>query len=258
MDPFVRDIIVPIALKRGWKSFCEIGASQGRSTDYLLKVPDISHTIVDPCLDEDLVGKYASGRRVTVFQDISLNALPKMQGPYDCILIDGDHNWYTVFHELELIRQHGLLRPGGIIFFHDIEWPYGRRDMYYQPETIPAQYRLAFERKGILLGQSALADSGGKNSHLCNATREGGPRNGVLTAIEDFLAEHRSEYKFCRLRLQYGLGIMQSRGNSPADDHAFLPIRMAIGWQNLRAFPRSALRYARRKAFPSFIQKRHA
>jgi hypothetical protein len=251
---FVKDFIVPNARKRGWKRFCEIGASVGSSTDQLLRLPDISYTIVDPGLDADLAAKYADDRRVRVVREISLEALPKMEGPYDCFLIDGDHNWYTVFNELHLIRQRGLLRPGGMIFFHDVDWPYGRRDLYYQPETIPAQYRHEFERKGVLPGQSALAETGGGNAHLCNAIREGGPRNGVLTAIEDFLAEYPSEYQFCRIRAQHGLGILQSRGS----DRAFLPIRMAAGWQNLCVFPKSALRYVISRALPGWWRERYS
>src|ERR1039458_2465120 len=166
MDLFVRDFIVPIAQKRGWRRFCEIGVSQGTSTDQLLRLYGISHTIVDPGLDADLDAKYASDRRVRVLRDLSLAALPNMQGPYDCFLIDGDHNWFTVFNELNLIHQRRLLRPGGMIFFHDVDWSYGRRDMYYQSETVPAQYRLEFQRKGILRGQNALADSGGRNPTL--------------------------------------------------------------------------------------------
>jgi predicted O-methyltransferase YrrM len=258
VDQLVRDFIVPTALKRGWKSFCEIGASEGLSTDQLLKIPDISHTIIDPGLDADLVAKYAGDRRVTVLRDLSLAALAEMDGLYDCFLIDGDHNWYTVFNELTLIRKRELLRPGGTIFFHDVEWPYGRRDMYYQPETIPREYRLAFERKGILRGQRALADSGGTNPQFCNAIRVGGPQNGVLTAIEDFIAEHPSEYQFCRIRFQGdGLGILQFRSSDPAGDGAFLSMRIAAGWQDLCAFPRSALRYVLWKAFPGFMQKRY-
>jgi hypothetical protein len=256
MDQFVRDFIVPLAQKRGWKRFCEIGASEGKSTDQLLKLPGISHTIVDPGLDADLVAKYAADKRVRVLRDLSLEALPKIKGPYDCFLIDGDHNWFTVFNELNLIRQRGLLRPGGMIFFHDVDWPYGRRDMYYQPETVPAQHRLEFQRKGIHRGQSALADSGGRNAHLSNAVREGGPRNGVLTAIEDFLAEHPSDYRFCRIRVQHGLGIFQSRSSDPADGRAFQFIRIAAAWQNICAFPKSALRDLLSKAVPNFMRNR--
>jgi len=256
MDLFVRDFIVPLAQKRGWKRFCEIGASEGLSTDQLLKLTRITHTIVDPGLDADLAAKYAVDKRVTVLRDLSLQALPKMQGSYDCFLIDGDHNWYTVFNELNLIRQHCLLRPGGMIFFHDVEWPYGRRDMYYQPETVPARHRLPYERKGILLGKSALVDTGGRNPRLCNATREGGPRNGVLTAIEDFVAEHPSDYQFCRIRVQHGLGILQSRSSDPAEDRVFSSIRIAAAWQNSRIFPKSALRYLLCRVFPGWWQNR--
>lgn len=257
MEQFVRGFIVPIAKKRGWKKLCEIGASKGNSTDQLLKLPDICHTIIDPGLDADLAAKYTADRRVTVLRNLSLKALAEMEGQYDCFLIDGDHNWYTVWNELNMIRQRGLLRPGGMIFFHDVEWPYGRRDLYYQPETIPIGYRLEFKRKGVLRGHNALVDSGGANWHLSNAVREGGPRNGVLTAIEDFLAEHPSEYQFCRIRVQFGLGILQSRSSDPAKDRAFLPLRIAAAWRNLCGFPRSALRFVLCRAFPEWWRKRN-
>jgi len=156
----------------------------------------------------------------------SLDALPNLAGTYDCILIDGDHNWYTVFNELRLIRQRSLLRPGGIIFLHDVGWPYGRRDMYYQPTTIPPEYRQEYECKGIIRGQNQLANLGGDNPRFCNAIHEGVSRNGVLTAIEDFVGEHPSEYHFCRVRLQWGLGILQYRRKGLSEDLSWLLLRV--------------------------------
>lgn len=253
---FVKNFILPIAQRRGWKKVCEIGVSRGSSTDQILSLPGVSDTIIDPCLDADLIARYADDPRVEVLPNLSLEALPKMKGPYDCFLIDGDHNWYTVFNELNLISRHGLLRPGGMIFFHDVGWPYGRRDMYYQPETIPAEYRLPYDRKGILRGQTALAVAGGTNWQFNNAIRAGGSRNGVLTAIEDFLDRHSSEYLFCRIHLQEGLGILQSRSDDPAEDRAFLSIRLAAAWLDLRAFPKLALRYLLWKSLPSVMQRR--
>lgn len=230
MVPFVRSFIIPLARKRGWKSFCEIGASFGTSTDELLKLPIASYVIIDPCFDADLASKYSADKRVTVLKSNSLdalssNALPLPSGPFDCILIDGDHNWYTVINELRFIHKRGLLRAGGFVFFHDVFWPYGRRDMYYQPDTIPAEFRHPYARKGIIRGQSQLAESGGRNGEYDNALHEGGPRNGVLTAIEDFIAEHPSDYGFCSVRLQYGLGILQSR-RKPGAEISFLPTRL--------------------------------
>jgi predicted O-methyltransferase YrrM len=232
MQDFVRDWIVPLARKHNWKNFCEIGASTGLSTDEILKLPDISHTIIDPCFDADLVLKHAGDARVTVNKSNSLDALPNLAGAYDCILIDGDHNWYTVFNELRLIRQRGLLHPGGMIFFHDVGWPYGRRDMYYQPNTIPPKFRKEYARKGMIRGQSQLAEHGGMNQELCNAVCEGGPRNGVLTAIEDFIAQHPSDYNFCRVKAQYGLGILQYRRKRLSEDLSFLLLRIKAGKYN--------------------------
>jgi hypothetical protein len=233
MRQFVRHFIIPLARKRGWGHFCEIGASTGLSSDELLKLPLISYTIIDPCFDTDLARKYAGDARVTVQKSNSLDVLPDLDGTYDCILIDGDHNWYTVINELRLIRERGLLRAGGMIFFHDVGWPYGRRDLYYQPATIPPQYRQEYENKGIVRGRSLLADQGGAARHLCNAVREGGLRNGVLTAIENFIAEHPWEYNFCRVRLQFGLGILQYRHKRLFEDISFLPIRIKAGMYSL-------------------------
>lgn len=227
MQKFARHIIVPLAQKRGWKTFCEIGASTGLSTDEILKLPGISYTILDPCLDADLSLKYAGDSRVTVHKRNSLDALPGLNGKFDCILIDGDHNWYTVFNELRLIRERSLLQPGGMIFFHDVGRPYGRRDMYYQPETIPAEFRQPYEQKGIVRGQSELADTEGSNRIHFNAVHEGGARNGVLTAIEDFIAGHPSAYHFTRIKAQYGLGILQYRRKVTSEDLAFFGLRLS-------------------------------
>jgi hypothetical protein len=220
----VRQFTIPLAREKHWRSFCEIGSQRGDSADVLLGLAGVSLMIIDPCLEIDLVRRYSTDSRVTVHKAISLEALLLARGPFDCILIDGDHNWYTVYNELRLIRERELLRFGGMIFFHDVSWPYGRRDMYYQPELIPAAHRHAYERKGIVAGKSELVDSGGCNATLCNATHEGGPRNGVLTAIEDFIEEHDGDYFFWRVRRMYGMGIMQYRHRALSDGLSFMAL----------------------------------
>jgi hypothetical protein len=248
MQKFMRYFILPLARKHGWKSFCEIGASAGLSTDELLKLPGISHTILDPCLDADLVSKYAGDPRVVVHKKNSLDALPGLRGQFDCILIDGDHNWYTVWSELSWIRDQSLLIPGGMIFFHDVGRPYGRRDMYYQPETIPPEYRQEYQRKGIARWQSQLTESGGSNRVHFNAVREGGPKNGVLTAIEDFVAVHPSDYHFCRIKAQYGLGILQYRRKQLGEDFSFLLLRLSAARHSLFGPLKSSPAHSLKKA----------
>jgi hypothetical protein len=255
MQKFARHVIVPLARRRGWKSFCEIGASTGRSTDEILQLPDISYTILDPCLDVDLTLKYINDRRVTVHKRNSLDALPDLHGTFDCILIDGDHNWYTVFNELRLIRERDLLKRGGMIFFHDVGRPYGRRDMYYQPETVPAEFRQLYERKGIVRGRSELADSEGSNRIHFNAVREGGARNGVLTAIEDFVAEHSSDYRFCRIKAQYGLGILQYRRKLASEDLSFFLLRLGAVRRSVIGPLKSSPAHSLKKAFRSISRR---
>jgi hypothetical protein len=128
-------------------------------------------------------------------------------------MVDGDHNWYTVYNELKQLEEvHGdnpLHQP--VIFAHDLSWPYGRRDLYYNPDNIPAEFRQPYANMGMLPNKSELIEGRGMNCNLHNATHEGGPRNGVLTGVEDYLAESRLDWHFLHLPLYYGLGILITR-----------------------------------------------
>jgi hypothetical protein len=209
---FVKTFIVPLLGGTRWRRVCEIGASLGAGTDMLASVPEVEVTVIDPCFDCDLAERYAGNPRVVVRKGTSLAVLPTVDEVFDCILIDGDHNWYTVYQELTVISRRRLLRPGGIIFFHDVEWPWGRRDMYYQPEMIPPEYLHDWKLGGIVRGKSELSGEIPTLAYLKKAPHEGGARNGVLTAIEDFLHEHRGKYRFFRVHAGVGLGVMQYRG----------------------------------------------
>ena len=84
--------------------------------------------------------------RYIFHRDISHNVLPHLP-PADIALIDGDHNWYTVYHELKILsataREAG--KPLPILMMHDVGWPYGRRDLYYAPERIPEEFRQPYD-----------------------------------------------------------------------------------------------------------------
>ena len=70
----------------------------------------------------------------------------------DAALIDGDHNWYTVYNELKLLaataREADAALP--VLVLHDVGWPYGRRDLYYAPEQIPEEYPPALRAEGAM------------------------------------------------------------------------------------------------------------
>jgi Methyltransferase domain len=161
----------------------------------------------------------AHGGRLVFHQRRSLEALPEIEG-IDAVLLDGDHNWYTVYHELQLLAELSARdgRPYPLTFVHDVGWPYGRRDLYYDPETIPAEYRHPHRRAGIVPGQPELSDAGGINAALNNALVAGTPRNGIRTAIEDFLADSGVELAFRDVVGFHGLAILASPARLEEND----------------------------------------
>lgn len=211
---FADKLTIPLIRQTGKKSVLEIGSSYGNSVRPLMELGDIEVAVIDPCLDADLAAVF--GDRITLHKGLSLEILPTLEEPYDCIFIDGDHNWYTVFNELKVIEKRKLLKAGGFIFLHDIGWPYGRRDMYYQPDCIPAAYVKPYAKRGIQRGRSLPLTDGGFNSGHHNAVEEFGPRNGVLTAVEDYLRQSRQEYYFIKDFREFGFGILmrQSKENN--------------------------------------------
>ena len=117
----------------------------------------------------------------------SLEALPGIELP-DAIVIDGDHNYYTVSEELRLIGERASDAPLPLLLFHDVLWPHGRRDDYFDAEQLPADARrpVVGEAAGIYPGDPGVRPGG--LPYPRSAAQEGGARNGVLTAIEDFAA----------------------------------------------------------------------
>jgi len=213
MRHFAETFILPLIEANDYRRICEIGANEGENTEILLGLPSLSLTVIEPFPGNQLLAMCDRSERVSLCRGTSLEVLKQITCPFDCILIDGDHNWYTVYHELKTIYDGKLLAYGGTVFFHDVAWPYGRRDMYYDPDKIPASYRKAYQQAGIERGRSALSPNSDFNAKHWNAVSEGGERNGVLTAIEDFVNEYPGEFKFTCVRDEYGLGILTKRGD---------------------------------------------
>jgi SAM-dependent methyltransferase len=206
---FADKITIPLLREEGKRSVLEIGSSFGNSIRPILELGDVIVSIIDPCIDADLFREF--GDRITLHKGLSLDVLPHLEAAYDCIFIDGDHNWYTVFNELRLIEERRLLNTDGLIFLHDIGWPYGRRDMYYQPETIPADFRNPYAKQGMSKGRSRLVDSGGFNAGHYNALDEFGEKNGVLTAVEDYLRQSKEDFYFIKDPREYGFGVLMKK-----------------------------------------------
>jgi hypothetical protein len=170
---------------------------------------DATVHVIDPVPGSGVLA--ADGDRpghCVLHRSLSVEALPLVDEP-DVVMIDGDHNWYTVLAELKLIED--LYPRWPVTLLHDIAWPWGRRDLYRAADTIPAEWRQPHEQGGVVRGQSALAESGGFGGRQEKAVHEGGPRNGVLTAVEDFLDATALDLQLFVAPGPGGLGILVDR-----------------------------------------------
>lgn len=224
MYPYLDIIIEPLLKIVQPDCMIEIGCESGHTTKRLLAFCEQHQAVlhgIDPSpLFDSEEWKIRSGKRFIFHRMTSLQALPLIHD-YNVVLIDGNHNWYTVYHELKLIEKEFISssRIFPFVLLHDVGWPYGRRDMYYNPETIPEEFRHPIARMGIHPNSDKLLPQGGINSSFYNAVHENGPRNGVLTAVEDFQREFRFPLELLVIPGFHGLGILfpsELKHNNPA------------------------------------------
>jgi hypothetical protein len=213
MQRFWETVLEPVLDAVQPKVIVEIGSDQGGNTLNLLQYCEqTSATLhaIDPTPRYD-VSEWQNkhGDHLVFHEDLSLNALALIED-FEVVLIDGDHNWYTVLNELKTIERlcdkRGQSFP--LVLLHDISWPYGRRDLYYDPDSIPEEHRQPYAQKGMLPGVTDLVEEGGMNRHLNNALREHEPKGGVRTAVEDFLSASQYELELLELPGNHGLGIL--------------------------------------------------
>ena len=206
------EIMLPCLDAVGARSIVEVGAFAGDLTMLLVDWAAESGArvaAIDPSPRDQLVQLDRDTPELELIRETSLDALPRIPIP-DVLIIDGDHNYYTVSEELRLIgeRAEGAELP--LLLFHDVAWPHGRRDDYFAPELIPEEYRqpIAGNGHGIFPGEAGLRPGG--VPYPRSAAREGGERNGVLTAIEDFVAK-REGVRLVVVPAFFGFGVAWHR-----------------------------------------------
>jgi hypothetical protein len=126
-------------------------------------------------------------------------------------IVDGDHNYDTVAMELAGIAT-ATRDSDSLIFLHDLGWPNGRRDFWYSTVTAPADaprmaagFGVSIDSEGVV----PIHEGIGLGSMAAVAPREGGPRNGVLTAVEDFLkSEGGQGWVFRWTPIFFGFGVL--------------------------------------------------
>ena len=194
------------------KSVAEVGAYAGDLTRVLLDWAGGAGArvvAIEPAPQDRLVDLSQRHPELDLIREPSHDALRHLSLP-DAVIIDGDHNYYTVSEELRFIDERSSGAEFPLVMLHDVGWPHGRRDAYWAPERVPEEHRQPLANPARLFpGEPGLADQGGLPMYS-SAKREGGPRNGVLTAVEDFL--HRRE-NLCLAILPpfFGFGVVWRR-----------------------------------------------
>jgi hypothetical protein len=187
----------------GTRSVVEVGAFAGDLTRVLVDWAaerDATVTAIDPAPQPDLEALQG----IELVRRTSLDALPEIPLP-DAVIIDGDHNYFTVSAELRLIGERAPGAELPLLLFHDVCWPHGRRDDYHDANSVPADFRhpVADGKGGLFPGDAGLRR--GALPYPRSAAQEGGSRNGVLTAVEDFVAA-RERLRLVVVPVFFGFG----------------------------------------------------
>jgi len=202
------DVIFPCLDAVGARSVREGGASHGDFTGALLDwaaSSEASVSAVDPTPAPELLALAERHPELDLVRETSHDALGRAGG-YDAIVIDGDHNYYTVSEDLRLIDQGTAGAAFPLVLLHDLGWPHGRRDSYYAPDRIPERSRQPLAHNAFLDPEERGIADGGLLVEWA-AKREGGARNGVRTAVEDFVSEHDG-LRLAIVPAFFGLGVL--------------------------------------------------
>jgi hypothetical protein len=215
MDYYWDHLLLPLAEATQARRICEVGSEAGAMTakvlEYCERVGGIAHVIEPEPMYDPAEWEARWADRLVFYRAKSLAVLDQID-ELDMVLLDGDHNWYTVLNELRLVERH---KP--IVALHDVGWPYGRRDGYYCPDDIPPQHRQPHAQGGLHPDHEGFHELG-VNADMENALREGGPANGVLTAVEDFVAE-ADGWDLTMIEGLHGLALVHSEP-LPIDVHS--------------------------------------
>ncbi|MPZ88546.1 MAG: class I SAM-dependent methyltransferase [Nitriliruptorales bacterium] len=210
-----QDLILPALEAVRPRAIVEVGSETGANAKVLVDWAGVHGAVlhsVDPEPADDLVKLAAVTEHLHVVAEYSPEALPGI-GPADAYLLDGDHNHSTVTRELDTIDEVCDRFP--LVILHDVGWPCGRRDQYYAPDRLPADrvHPHSWD-EGVTPDNPGTVRGGFRGEGAFAAARhEGGPANGVLTAVEDF-RERRPGLAYHQVPSVFGLGILY-----PEDAH---------------------------------------
>lgn len=214
-----REIILGVLERADARRLVEIGSESGSFSEQLVEWVSArggSVTAIDPLPDDRVRGlAEAHPQTFNLLLAYSPEALVGLPAA-DAYLVDGDHNYWVVSEELRAIHKATEGRMP-VLFMHDVGWPCARRDQYYDPAKIPAEHLHPHTYDRGVDVDLGMIDGGFRgNGAFAYAEHEGGPKNGVLTAVEDFHAAH-PDWELFLIPAVFGLGVLFPKSHPKRD-----------------------------------------
>ena len=213
----LREVWLPLLAAAGVRSVALLGTENGSTTSLVVELLRSGGggrlLVVDP--EPGRVPAAGRGLDIDVVREYGTTGL-EAHTPTDAYLIDGDANYATVAATLTAVDDavHEFGRATfPLIIVHDVGWPTGRRDRYQAPDRLTdADLQPHSWDSGVTLDNpDAVPGRGIRGSgDYAWALAEGGPRNGVRTAVEEFVAGH-PELRFFTVAPVLGLGVVVDR-----------------------------------------------
>ena len=163
---------------------------------------DLVEFVLKYCNDNDINISLIDSKDTTSKNVIKGDELSILQNfkDFDAIFINGDSNWYTVYNELNIIKKNNVEFP--LVLICNNLFPNMRRDSYIDPKIIPSEFLNEYTDELDIDGIN-IKDG------LYHAVDDNSPKNGVFTAIEDFLSENYN-VDMLDLKLTCGVTILYS------------------------------------------------
>jgi SAM-dependent methyltransferase len=210
-----RELFQVIYTHRDIATVIEVGVESGQVSAMYAELGAARVYCVEPSPRDELRARLAANDALHLVEEHSPGALAELPVA-DLYVLDGDHNYATVRGELEWILANA---PDAVIAFHDVLWPCSRRDLYYQPSSVPPELQHESTEDGPTVWHDECGPAGfvGLGAFTA-ATKAGGERNGVLTAIEDVLGSELGEgWHLEVVPAVFGMGVMVARESDGAE-----------------------------------------
>lgn len=188
------------------RTVVEVGVESGQASATYLGYGADTVYCIEPQPSDEMRATLGRNSNLILVEGFSPQVLSEIPVG-DVYVVDGDHNYATVRAELDWILNAA---PGAIVILHDVLWPSGRRDQYYNAAAISADDVHPHGDDGPTVWHDEVTAAGFiGNGHFTFALDAGGERNGVLTAVEDALAEQSpGAFEFALIPAVFGLGVI--------------------------------------------------